>query len=110
MAPLFRVMLKGFFKKVTSLMAGRKLDAELLDELEEQLIMSDVSLDTAAHLIGALREAARHGQVPTDADAIAVLQGEIAQILGGEAAPLRGNPGGLTVWLFAGVNGVGKTT
>ena len=103
-------MLKGFFKKVTSLIAGRKLDAELLDELEEQLIMSDVSLDTASHLIDALRDAARHGQVPTDADAIAVLLREIAAILGDETTPLQTNPGGLTVWLFVGVNGVGKTT
>ncbi len=103
-------MLKGFFKKVTSLIAGRKLDAELLDELEEQLIMSDVSLDTASHLIGALREAARHGEVPTDADAIAVLQREIAAVLGDETTPLQTNPNGLTVWLFVGVNGVGKTT
>ena len=103
-------MLKGFFKKVTSLIAGRKLDAELLDELEEQLIMSDVSLDTASHLIDALRNAARHGEVPTDADAVAVLQREIAAILGADATPLQTNPDGLTVWLFVGVNGVGKTT
>jgi fused signal recognition particle receptor len=104
-------MLKNLFKKVTSIISsGRALDDELLDELEEQLIMGDVSLETASHLIEALRSAAKRGDVPTDEDALAVLQREISILLGGGVHPLQTHPGGLTVWLFVGVNGVGKTT
>jgi len=103
-------MLKGLFKKVGSLFVGRKLDEAQLEELEEQLIMSDVSIDTTQHLLDGLREAARRGEVPTDEAALDVLQQHIAELLGSEPAPLRFAPDGITVWLFVGVNGVGKTT
>lgn len=103
-------MLKGLFKKVTQSISGRKLDEEMLEELEEQLVMSDVSIDTAGHLISGLREAARRGEVPTDEDAIQALQDGVASLLGSGDRPLRFAAEGITVWLFVGVNGVGKTT
>ena len=103
-------MLKNIFKKVGSLITGRKLDEALLDELEEQLVLSDVSIDTTQHLIDALRDAARRGEVRTDDAALGVLKAEIVQLLGEEPVPLQFAPDGITVWLFAGVNGVGKTT
>src|SRR3712207_4148170 len=103
-------MLRNFFKKVSGLLTGRKLDDELLEELEEQLIMGDVSIDTAQHLIDGLREAARRGEVPTDEEVLGVLQTQIAELLGGEPEPLQFADRGVTVWLFVGVNGVGKTT
>jgi fused signal recognition particle receptor len=108
--PFLNIMLKNFFKKVTAVVAGRQLDDDLLDELEEQLIMSDVSLDTSSHLIEALRGAAKRGEVPTDGDIVKFLQREISILLGGGVHPLQTNPQGTTVWLFVGVNGVGKTT
>jgi len=103
-------MLKGIFKKVGAVFNGRKLDEELLEELEEQLIMSDVSMDTTAHLIDGLRDAARRGDVPTDEDALLALQDGVADLLGSSDRPLKFAAEGITVWLFVGVNGVGKTT
>jgi fused signal recognition particle receptor len=103
-------MLRNFFKKVTAVVAGRQLDDEVLDELEEQLIMSDVSLETSTYLVESLRNAAKRGEVPTDGDIAKFLQREISILLGGGVHPLVTNPGGITVWLFVGVNGVGKTT
>ena len=103
-------MLKGLFKKVSAVFNGRKLDDELLDELEEQLIMSDVSVDTAGHLLDGLRDAAKRGDVPTDEDAIQALKDGVADLLGSSDRPLRWAQDGITVWLFVGVNGVGKTT
>ncbi|MDQ3816055.1 MAG: signal recognition particle-docking protein FtsY [Armatimonadota bacterium] len=103
-------MLKGLFKKVGSLFVGRKLDEAQLEELEEQLIMSDVSIETTQHLLDSLREAARRGEVPTDEAALEVLQRQIAGLLGSEPSPLQFSSDGITVWLFVGVNGVGKTT
>jgi fused signal recognition particle receptor len=103
-------MLKNLFKKVGSLITGRRLDDALLDELEEQLILSDVSIDTTEHLIDALRGAAKRGEVKDDDAALAVLKAEIVNLLGAEPTPLQYSPDGMTVWLFAGVNGVGKTT
>ncbi len=103
-------MLRNIFKKVTAVVAGRQINDEVLDELEEQLIISDVSLNTASHLINALRGAAKRGEVPTDGDIARFLQREISILLGGGVHPLHTNPQGITVWLFVGVNGVGKTT
>jgi fused signal recognition particle receptor len=104
-------MLKGFFKKVTQqVFHGRALDEEMLEELEEQLVMGDVSIETAGTLIQGLREAAKRGEVPTDEEAIEVLQDLVASMLGSSDRPLKYAQDGVTVWLFVGVNGVGKTT
>ncbi len=91
-------------------LGGRKLDADLLDEWEEQLILSDVSVETATTLVDELRDAARKGKTPTDEAAQQWLKTRVVELLGPDTAPLNFNSKGLTVWLFIGVNGVGKTT
>jgi signal recognition particle GTPase len=48
--------------------------------------------------------------VPTDEEAIEVLQDLVASMLGSSDRPLKYAQDGVTVWLFVGVNGVGKTT
>jgi fused signal recognition particle receptor len=103
-------MLRGIFQKLSAAVSGRKLDEALLEEWEEQLIMSDVSLATTERLLDALREAAKKGRAPDDEAALGVLKEEAIEILGQETAPLQFAENGLTVWLIAGVNGVGKTT
>jgi fused signal recognition particle receptor len=103
-------MLKGFFQKIGSAVGGRKIDEDLLEELEEQLIMGDVSIYTTQHLIDRLRQANRRGEVSADDGAQAALQTQVIDLLGGDAVPLHFAPEGLTVWLIVGVNGVGKTT
>lgn len=102
-------MLKGLFQRIGGL-GGRRLDDDFLDELEEGLILSDVSVATTTQLIGDLREAAKRGQAPNDEAARDFLKGRVVEMLGVDTAPLNFNPNGLTVWLFIGVNGVGKTT
>lgn len=103
-------MLKGIFQKLGASIGGRKLDENLIEDWEEQLIMSDVSLPTTARLLSELREAAKKGQAPDDAAALGVLKRSAIAILGEQTAPLQFADEGLTVWLIAGVNGVGKTT
>lgn len=103
------IMLKGLFQRLGGL-GGRRLDDEFMDELEESLILSDVSIQTATSLTDALREAARRGQISDDEQAREWLRDRVVATLGPETAPLTFNHGGLTVWLFVGVNGVGKTT
>ena len=102
-------MLRGLFSRLGGL-GGRKLDEEFLEELEEQMVLSDVSVSTATSLIESLRQSAKRGEAPNDEAAREVLKTHIVQILGPQTENLRFNPNGLTVWLFIGVNGVGKTT
>ncbi|RYG65659.1 signal recognition particle-docking protein FtsY [bacterium] len=99
-------MLKGLFQRLS----GRRLDEDFLDELEEGLILSDVSIATSTQLISDLREAARRGQAPDEESARAFLKTRVIEMLGVQTVELKFNPNGLTVWLFIGVNGVGKTT
>lgn len=105
-------MLKGLFGRVGQVFSsGRKLDEDVLDELEEQLVMSDVSVETATFLIDGLRRAAQRGEVRDSDEAQEVLQDLVARVLGSSERALKMAPSGeLTVWLFIGVNGVGKTT
>ena len=103
-------MLKGLFKRVAQVFTGRKIDEAVLEDLEEQLLMSDVSLDTCQLLISRLRDAARRGEVTGEDAATEILQSEVTGLLEEAAAPLAFAAEGLTVWLFVGVNGVGKTT
>jgi len=102
-------MLRGLFSRLSAL-GGRKLDEEFLEELEEGLILSDVSVATSTELVSQLREAARRGQVSGDEAARDWLKARVVETLGVQTEPLRFNPDGLSVWLFIGVNGVGKTT
>ena len=102
-------MLKGLFQRIGGL-GSRRLDEDFLDELEEGLILSDVSVSTASLLISELREAARRGLAPDENAARDFLKKRVVEMLGVPAADLQFNPRGLSVWLFIGVNGVGKTT
>lgn len=87
----------------------RKVDEELLEELEEILIMSDVGVDTSVEIISKLRDRIKKEKI-TDEDGVkSALREEMKKIL--DETPndldLSKKP---TVILVVGVNGVGKTT
>src|SRR6478752_8513839 len=93
---------------VTGLVAKRKLDAETLEELENELIRADLGLDFAARIAEALGEGRFEKEITTD-DVKAVLAGEIEKVLLPVARPLEVTAR-LLVILVAGVTGPGKTT
>ncbi|MBU0985324.1 MAG: signal recognition particle-docking protein FtsY [candidate division Zixibacteria bacterium] len=97
--------------KIAQVVGKRKIDDDLIDEIEEILIQADVGVKATMRLIENLREAARANKT-TDADEVmALLKAEISAILTRQDdGALPGNGNGLTVWLITGVNGVGKTT
>lgn len=103
-------MLRGLFRKIGQLLSGRKVDEELLGDLEEALILSDVSVATTEKLLYQIREAARKGECADEAGVRSFLQESIVEVLGREASPLRLTPQGVSAWLVTGVNGTGKTT
>ena len=87
----------------------RKVDEELLEELEEILIMSDIGVDTSVEIIGNLRDRIKKEKV-TDEDGVKkALKEEMQKILDETKndLDLSKKP---TVILVVGVNGVGKTT
>jgi fused signal recognition particle receptor len=103
---------RGFFSSpLGSLRSGSKIDARTLDELEESLILADVGMDTTKRLLDGAREKLRSKELDGDADAlIAYLKWAVLDMFGEEDRSLHYADAGMTVWLFVGVNGVGKTT
>ncbi len=87
----------------------RKVDEELLDELEEILIMSDIGVDTSVEIIGKLRDRVKKEKIADEEGVKTALKEEMKKIL--DETPndldLSKKP---TVILVVGVNGVGKTT
>lgn len=103
---------KGFVEKVSDLVIRRKkIDEEFYEELEEILIGADVGVNTVMALIDDLRVEVKKRRIEDAADLQPVLSEKLTELLRGEDNPgLNTNPSGITVILFVGVNGVGKTT
>ena len=87
----------------------RKVDEELLEELEEILIMSDIGVETATEIISKLRERIKLEKIEDEESVKTALKQEMKNILDKEnnALKLETTP---AVILVVGVNGVGKTT
>ncbi len=91
--------------------AGRSIDAATWDDLEEALLLADVGIDTTAALLDAVKARVKEFKVSDPDEVVALLRSEVESLL--ERAPdrnLRCEPNELNVWMFVGVNGVGKTT
>ena len=100
----------GLFKKIGQAVGLHKVDDAFFDELEEQLILADVSAATAVDMVEELRREARK-QGFEDAEACETyFRAQITAMLEEGEHSLCLADEGLTVILFLGVNGVGKTT
>lgn len=106
----------SFFAKLTKAVAGKnKVDDEVLDDLEEVLVTSDVGVDTTLKIIGRIEErVSRDKYVGTD-ELNAILREEIASLLsethsGDETEFVIPKAKKPYVIMVVGVNGVGKTT
>ncbi|MGP1355539.1 signal recognition particle-docking protein FtsY [Roseicyclus sp.] len=87
----------------------RALDDDMLEQLEELLIASDMGVETAMRVTANIAEG-RHGRMMSAADIKALLAAEIARVMEPVARPLPLYPKKPQVVLVVGVNGSGKTT
>lgn len=101
-----------FVGAISNLFSGyKKIDEDLYEELEEILISADVGVKTTMELVEYLREEVKRRKLKDPAELKPILSEKIAEILNGEEEKaLKQNEEGLTIYLFVGVNGVGKTT
>lgn len=103
------------FSKLTKVIAGKsKVDDEVLDNLEDVLITSDVGVDTTIEIIRRIEERVARDKYVGTSELHTILKEEIAAMLTddgkhgeGFIIPSDGKP---YVILVVGVNGVGKTT
>ena len=93
-----------------SLFRGKKIDDDLFEELEEQLLIADVGVETTRKIITNLTEGASRKQL-RDAEALyGLLKEEMGEILAKVDEPLNVEGKTPFVILMVGVNGVGTTT
>ena len=117
---------RGFFKRlraklnvgpawlntdITELLPGRKIDAEILDELETRLITADVGVEASGRILEELRRRVARKEL-NDVDALLnALQESMSQILKPVEQALVIDPRAKPfVILVVGINGAGKTT
>lgn len=107
---------ENVFSKITRAIAGKsKVDDEVLDNLEEVLITSDVGVDTTLKIISRIEDRVARDKYVTTSELTAILREEIASLLTENhtedlesfTVPEDKNP---YVIMVVGVNGVGKTT
>lgn len=109
---------QSFFSKITRALVGKsKVDDEVLDNLEDILISSDVGVATTLKIIKRIEERVSRDKVVGTAELNGILRDEISSLLeennsnqNGQleiTVPSDGNP---YVIMVVGVNGVGKTT
>ena len=94
---------------VTDLVAKRRLDQAMLDEIEEVLIRADLGVETAARIAAAVGEGRYDKSITTD-EVKAVVATEVEKVLTPVAKPLLIGERKPFVALVVGVNGSGKTT
>ena len=92
-------------------LVGRgKLSEDDWEELEEALIQADVGVATSMSLIGDVRDLAKGSGADSGEDILGLLKARMHRELEGKDRSLTLDEGKTNVWLFVGVNGVGKTT
>ena len=93
-----------------SLLAGRKIDADLLDELEERLITADIGVATAMKIRADLQAAYEAKRIERGEQVMEFLKAEMKQYWPEADRTVHFAEAPPTVILVAGINGSGKTT
>ena len=94
---------------ISDLISKRKLDAAMIEEIEEVLIRADLGVDLAGKIGAAIGEGRYDKMITTD-EVKAVLAAEVERVMGPVAKPLVIGPERPFTILVVGVNGSGKTT
>ena len=106
----------GLFSKLARAVAGRStVDADVLDDLEEVLITSDVGVDTTVKIIRRIEERVARDKYMNTSELQSILREEVAELLeqaqgSAENFGLDAREGEPYVVMVVGVNGAGKTT
>ncbi|HEX4434424.1 MAG TPA: signal recognition particle-docking protein FtsY [Acidimicrobiales bacterium] len=104
---------RGLFSGAVAALRSGRIDEATWESLEEALIRADVGVGTTAVLLDELRAKVQTREISGGDDLLEALGASIRHLLdsvGSRELRLDGREGQPDVWLFVGVNGVGKTT
>jgi fused signal recognition particle receptor len=102
-----RALLAGYFG---DLRGRTTIDDEVWEELEEALIRADVGVTATGRILEDLRLRVKEASATTPAELLDLLKTDLVDQLRSADRSLAFSPGQPNVWMFVGVNGVGKTT
>ena len=111
-APPLRERLGKTRAAFAKLRGRARIDDETWEDLEDTLLLADVGMPVTERILGDVRDRARETRA-ADSDALmGLLHTELVALLddGDKSRDLATTPGEPNVWMFVGVNGVGKTT
>ena len=102
---------QNFGSGIFGLFKGKQIDDELFEDLEEQLLIADVGVDTTLKIIDSLTQGASRKELKDGEALYKLLQEELVEVIKPVSKPLDiEKADGPYVILMVGVNGVGKTT
>ncbi len=99
----------AFTGYVGSVLSRTEINDAAYEELEEALILADVGIGPTQELLDEVRETVREQKLTTTAELVDTLKATMKTTLAGPVDLARSDSAP-TIWLFVGVNGVGKTT
>lgn len=99
-----------FASGLRSMLLGKRLDEQLIRDLERRLIESDVGLAATRRLIEGIRADYKAGTLSKGEDVLEYLKRELKAMWPASDRALRLAESGVSVILVTGINGVGKTT
>jgi fused signal recognition particle receptor len=97
---------KNFSEKINRALYYKNLDKDFFDELEESLILSDMSIETSEAIVDRLQKEIKQKGIKQSGEVLGLLESIMTEMVTVTAAPMQ-MP---AVMLVVGVNGVGKTT
>ena len=102
---------EGLVGRLETLLRGRaKIDDDLLCDIEELLIESDLGVSVATEIIENLKNRVSEGRITSPEAVMGLLKEGLLALVGEEGEPIRAAAGATTVIMVVGVNGTGKTT
>jgi fused signal recognition particle receptor len=103
---------RGAFSEAIGSVLGRSgIDDAVWEELEDALLIADVGIGVATSLLEPLRDRVTKGEIENPEQLIAALRvSMVTQLEGANRELSMRDDDGTSIWLFVGVNGVGKTT
>jgi len=102
-----RALLAGYFGDLRGRSA---IDDEVWEEIEEALIRADVGVTVTGRILDDLRLRVKEASITSPAELLDLLKADLVDQLRAADRALTFEPGQPNVWMFVGVNGVGKTT
>lgn len=101
---------KGFIARLTSVLSGREIDEEVMEELEQVLYEADLGVKTATKLLERLSERVNRKSAGDSGALKGILKEEVRSLLGDTPDAIDFEGHSPFVMMVVGVNGVGKTT